>query len=423
MSARAGPDGKLSPADRRKYVLLGLPTLGLSLAGTMVRAYMPVFARELTQSRFVIGALVGGEGIVSLLLPAWVGAASDRVHTRIGPRFPFILLTVPITALALLFVPFGRSIGVLAIDTFVFYTAYYTCYAPYRALYSDIVPLTHGGRAQGIEGLFRGAGLGGALVGGALLIPLWRPLPFFVASAALVATTLVALLGLRRELKHEPAGTTRQSPLSRIWVLIHDYRQIRWFLVANVFWQVTEGGLKSFIVLYLRRGLGWSFSAGAAGMAVVGVGAVLAAPLAGKLADRYGAVRVMEALLVVFGVGLWAPTFSKSLAVLIPILPVLGLGGAMVYSLPYAVLMRIMPQRGHGAAAGLFDVSGGLGALVGPVATGAAIDALTPLFPSTHGYAAMWPVIGIATLLSIAFLRVGRVGDPNDQKLPKAATP
>jgi len=416
MSVRAGPDRKLYPAERRKYILLGLPTLGLSLTGTMLRAYVPVFARELTHSGLVIGAVVGGEGLVSLALPAWVGAASDRVDTRFGRRVPFIMASVPVIALALLFVPFGTSIAMLAIDVLVFYSAFYTCYAPYRALYSDIVPRTQSGRAQGIEGLFRGMGMGGGLVGGALLIPFWRPLPFFVASAVLVATTLVALFGLRRDVRHEPRGPARQSAVSQVWTLIRDHRQIRWFLLANVLWQVTEGGLRSFIVLYIRRGLGWSFRAGAGGMAIVALGAVLAAPLAGKLADRYGAVRVMEILLVVFGVGLWIPSFSKSLAVLLPVLPVLGLGGAMIYALPYAVLLRIMPHRSHGAAAGLFDVSGGAGALLGPIAAGAAIDTIGPLFRSTQGYAAIWPVIGTATLLSIVALRIGRVGDPDPRR-------
>lgn len=36
---------------------------------------------------------------------------------------------------------------------------------------------------------------------------------------------------------------------------------------------------------------------------------------------------------------------------------------------------------------------------------GAAIDLLHPIFRSTDGYAAMWPLIGTTTLLSIAFLK------------------
>lgn len=50
-------------------------------------------------------------------------------------------------------------------------------------------------------------------------------------------------------------------------------------------------------------------------------------------------------------------------------------------------------------------MSGGAGSLLGPQLTHAAIDAFHPLFSSTDGHAAMWPVIGTSALLSIAFLR------------------
>ncbi|WP_437328012.1 hypothetical protein [Sorangium sp. So ce381] len=69
-----------------------------------------------------------------------------------------------------------------------------------------------------------------------------------------------------------------------------------------------------------------------------------------------------------------------------------------------------MPARSHGAAAGLFDVSGGIGTLLGPALTGAAIDLLRPLFASTKGYAAMWLVLSASTLASVAMLRRARSG-------------
>jgi hypothetical protein len=55
--------------------------------------------------------------------------------------------------------------------------------------------------------------------------------------------------------------------------------------------------------------------------------------------------------------------------------------------------------------AGLFDVSSGVGTLLGPTITGVAIDLLRPLFGSTHGYGAMWPIVSVSVLASTAMLR------------------
>jgi hypothetical protein len=47
----------------------------------------------------------------------------------------------------------------------------------------------------------------------------------------------------------------------------------------------------------------------------------------------------------------------------------------------------------------------GLGLIVGPLAAGAAIDILEPYLSSTHGYAAMWPIVAIPVLAVIPLVK------------------
>jgi MFS family permease len=397
---------RLSGEERRLVWLLGVPSAGLSLALTVLAAYLPLLAHRFTSSRAVIGGLVGGEGLVAVFLPPWIGGLSDRVESRFGRRLPFLVATAPAAAIALVLIPSASSLPLMALEVFFFYLAYFTYLAPYRALYLDLVPQRASGRALGIQGILNAAGLGAALVGGGLLFELWRPLPYLVAAAALLLSTVVLVLGLSRLAGRaaEPERSPRSLP-EEIVALLRDHRSLRLFVVGNALLALAMGGLKTFVVLWLTHGLGKSMSFTAAMMAVVGAGAAAGALVTGKLADRYGTLRVLSLSLSVFGLGLLLPAFSSSLLLLGAVFPLIAFSGGAALVLPYALLMQMRFERSHGALAGLYDVSGGLGTLLGPAITGVAIDLLHPLFASTHGYAAMWPVLGVSTLTGIAVLR------------------
>ncbi len=390
----------LSKEERRLALLLGVPSAGLSVCLTVLSTYLPVLARRFTSSTAVIGSLVGGEGLIAVLLPVWVGALSDRTSTRFGRRLPFLIASAPVAALALCLVPFARSLLVMAAEVFLFYVAYFTYFSPYRALYPDLVPESESGRAQGVQGVFNGAGMGLALVGGGLL-DLWQPLPYLLAAGVLVVATTILVIGMRGGRK--PLDRDLSSSVG-VWTLLRRHSDIRAFVLGNALLTLGLGGLKSFVVLWLTEGLGKSMQFTAGAMMVVAVGSVVGALLSGKLADKFGVARVLGIALAGFGVGLAVGTFSKSVAVLGTAFPVIALCGGAAIALPYALLMRLSPSRSHGTVAGLFDVSSGLGTLLGPTLTGVAIDLLRPFFGSTHGYAAMWPVLSVSVLASAVLL-------------------
>ena len=69
-------------------------------------------------------------------------------------------------------------------------------------------------------------------------------------------------------------------------------------------------------------------------------------------------------------------------------------------TLAWGLLYKLMPDEDEGAIAGLATMTKGIGIVVGPLITGVAIDVLKGVFPTTHGYAAMWPVLSVPILLA-----------------------
>ena len=93
--------------------------------------------------------------------------------------------------------PFAHGYAQIFALISLFYVGYLVYYPPYQALFAELVPASHQGRAQGWQGVMRGLGLGVALVGGGLLLSVWTPLPFVLAAASVVlaTVTLVRAIG------------------------------------------------------------------------------------------------------------------------------------------------------------------------------------------------------------------------------------
>jgi MFS family permease len=399
-------EGEPAAQVRPLLVLLALPTFGLSLAISMLTTYGPVILIHLAHSPTTVGALIGGEGAFALVVPLASGAFSDRLPASpLGRRLPFVLLGAPLIAAALALLPFSPTVGIAAATVLAFFVGYYVYYPPYRALYADLLPRTLYARAQSGQAVARGAGLGIALLSGGLLLGVWQPLPFLIGAGIVVATTL-ALLPVFRLQSRCGNSTLPYRPGSLRQILLHN-SSLRLFGVVNALWEFSFAGLKSFIVLYIVRGLGRSPAVASAVIAVVAVAYIVGAPLAGWLADRYGLLRVLQLTSLIYGAGLLIGVVPHSLPPLLIGLPIVALAGAIVLTLPQALAFTLAPVGSEGAAAGLQDFSRGLGVVLGPIVVGAAVGASQSIFSSTDGYAIMWPVIGIPVLLA-AFL-LGRL--------------
>jgi MFS family permease len=356
---------------------------------------------KLTQSGTVIGTVVAGEGLLALALPLWIGKWSDKTESRLGGRLPYVIVGAPLACLALCVLPFVHSLVSISALVLAFYLGYFIYYPAYRALFPDLLPRERLGSAQGIQTMFREAGLTAALILCPLLFTWWAPLAFLLSGLTLAGLTLGFVLRLKQQAAAvRPASTEAQSLKS----LLLCNREVRRMLIANALWEFALGGLKTFVVLYVVIGIGKSAALASALMGIVAAVAVVAAPVAGKLGDRFGVVRVMRIALTVFAVGMLLPSMTRSLAVLLPAMPLIGFGGAVAMTLPYALIAEHLPQQNNGVGAGLYEFSRGVGSLLGPIATGAVIDLLGSVFKKTHGYGAMWLVCGVALFLSLPLL-------------------
>jgi MFS family permease len=392
----------LEAGEWRLLAVLGLPTFAYALATTIATTYLPIIARDFGATNVVVGLLIAVEGIMALLVALPAGTLSDR---RAG-RLPFVVWGTPPLVLALAAMGFVGSLSLALLAVVVFFAAYFLAYEPYRALYPDLVDDEIAGRSQSTQALWRGAGTIVAIAAGGVLLSLGKGLPFVIGAAVTAVAIVVFVVLVPRDGGGADGGRpgSLRDDARRVRELLATRGDLRAFMVANALWEAALGAMKTFIILYLTIGLG--VATGMAGV-VVAAGAIFigaATPLSGKLADRFGAIRVMRVSLLIYGLGLLVPFFVDDKIVVAAITPLVGFGGGVVMTLPYALLMPLMEGDDHGLTTGLYSLSRGIGTAVGPLVAGVAIGVLGGVFDGTKGYQAMWGVCAAAVLLSIPVL-------------------
>jgi MFS transporter len=142
--------------------------------------------------------------------------------------------------------------------------------------------------------------------GGGLLISISDPLPF-LAAAAIVAACMAAFAatGVRHRRGESSRGEADIVAVAvRIVDLIRCQRELQAFLIANALWELALAALKTFVVLYVTKTLGFSLAGSSGVIAAAALIVLVGAVVSGPLGDRYGRARVMRCLLALYGLGL-----------------------------------------------------------------------------------------------------------------------
>jgi len=417
----------VSGSDKRRLLVLGLPTFGMALSITTISTYLPVLASGREASTIEIGIIIGTEGLMALWLPIVAGRLSDRIRTPLGGRLPFVLAGTPVMIACLCAAGFVRSTFALALLVACFFAGYFVAYEPYRALYPDLIPDEQAGRSQSTQAAWRGLGTGLALASGGVLLSVALFLPFVLDAALLALSVAVFSWRLLSHRDREEDGVEQRddepvwTAFSRVFDLLREHQPLRMFVLANALWELALGAVKTFVVLYVTKGLGYGLGQASLIIGAVAVLILGGAVASGFLADRFGKLRVTEIALWVYGLSMLVPGLTTTPLLIVAALPFVAIGGGTIMSLPYSLLMPLMPEEEHGVLTGLYSLSRGLGVMVGPLLAGIAIGLGDSLFSSTQGYAATWWVAGLAILLSIAPLRRLRADRTGRRELVSAA--
>ncbi len=373
-----------------KIFLLGFGFFGVSVIWGVYNAFVPLFlANTFLLPPAMIGFFMTLDNLAALFIQPPVGAWSDRLHTKIGRRMPFILIGAPISALAFAFIPVAAKLGVLPI--FVVCTsglllsmAFWR--TPVVALMPDITPSEKRSPANGIINLMGGVGSIISFLGGAALYKLNPAFPFWLGSILVILAAVLVLIFVREPKLPPPAKTGEADKQPGMWrslnEILHDPdRSALRILLAILFWFIAYTAVEAFFTLYANKHLGLEAYQGAALLGQLSLFFVLFALPAGYLGARIGrritiliGIALMALLLIIIffvPVAILTTPLTKlpvlgSVFVISVFLMIAGIAWACINinSLPMVVDMTV-PEK-IGTYTGLYYLFSTLAAIIGP---------------------------------------------------------
>jgi MFS family permease len=424
----------------RKYLgltfLIGFGFFTMGLMDPLYDTYVPVFLGKYISSNALIGFIMTIDNIFAIFLIPVVSVWSDNTRTRIGRRMPFIIVTLPLTALAFSGLPYAAyaSLGGLIALIFALNVFKQSARGPVVALMPDTIPGEFRSEANGVINTMGGIGtiLGTIALARLMNVKATLPilgqtqdrLPFPVAGLFVVLATILVFAFVRERSSDEQAAEEKVPVFKSIkGIAGQKDKSALWILLSLFFWFLGYQGVLPFIGKYCIEILGTSKGSAALPAGMVGIAYAIFAIPSGYVAHRIGrrkAIRtallvLMTLLVVMTAFGPITASFGAAarFGLFLGVMFVFGMFWVTVITNSFPMLWQMATFGTMGIYTGLYYTFSQVAAITSPPITGGLIDAVG--YPGIFAFA--------AACMFVAFLIMGKVtkGEPAEKPAGKAA--
>ena len=363
---------------------------------------LPVFVRSFGVGYAEVGAVVSAFALMRLVASPFVGRLIDLMGERVvlAVGIGIVAVSSGLVGIAGDYPHLLILRGVGGIGSAMFTVAAMT-------LLLGSTSAAHRARAVGFyQGGFLIGGMTGPAIGG-LLATISLTAPFFFYAGTLAIAGLVGLVLLRpriRPVDGRAAGDedaeSSAHPLVPLSDVLRDAR-FRAACLANFAQGWNSFGVRSALipVIVVEVIKGPSSFTGIA-FAIAAVAQTLALGPAARFIDRAGRKPAMVLSLAASAALTVAISFTGDIVTLTILLSLYGVVSAFLGIAPAASVGDVVGRRG-GRSIAIFSMSSDIGAIVGPLAAGALVDAFS--FPIAFGVGAVFFVV--ASLYSLRMPR------------------
>lgn len=375
--------------DYKKTMIIGLGFFTVSIIWGIYNIAMPLYLQDLGLSGVAVGSVMTIDNFFALIFLPLFGALSDRTSTRYGRRMPYLLIGIPLSAVAFFIIPFAKHVLLLLMITVIAMNFFMSIYrAPTVALMPDFTPRFLRSKANGVINFMGGIGAVITFLIGGFLFDINEIYPFAAGALILIVTIILMYI-----LIHEPEKPTEDkaeeqregdAEKSKGMVL-----SLIFLLIAIFFWFTGYNAVETFFSTYAGAVLGLGKSQSSFMLAVFSGFLVAFAIPSGFIATKIGRKKT-----ILIGITILAIIFAGMIyvrdAMLIYIMLALGgIGWALVNINSYPMVVEMTSNKGIGKYTGYYYFFSMLAAIVSPIFFGFLKDMLGDAFLFIYSALAM----------------------------------
>ena len=419
----------------KRTILVGLAFLSICAFWQMYDSIVPlILTKTFHMNETFSGAIMAADNILALFLLPFFGKLSDKCHTKLGRRTPFILGGTAAAVILMNILPYAdnhEKLLLFVIPLGLLLIAMGTYRSPAVALMPDVTPKPLRSKANAIINLM--GALGGVFTLGVtgLLVHAGATgrndyTMLFLAVSLLMAISVIVLVLTVRENKlaaevaametdeeKEAEAEEKKESGKAFGELAPDVRRSLWLILFSVaFWFMGYNAVTSAFTRYMQVQWGYDIKAASLCLMVATVGAVLSYLPVGILSSKFGRKKLIQAGVILLAVCFaTAGLFTAFHPAVYVVFALVGVAWAMINVNSYPMVVEISKSGDVGKYTGYYYTFSMAAQIITPILSGLLLEHV--------GYQTLMPYATVMVAISFVTISLARHGD-NKPEPPKS---
>lgn len=419
----------------KRTLLVGFAFLSICAFWQLYDNVIPLILKNTFHMKdSLVGVVMAMDNVLALFLLPFFGKLSDKCHTKLGRRTPFILGGTAAAVILMNILPYAdnhEKLLLFVIPLGLLLIAMGTYRSPAVALMPDVTPKPLRSKANAIINLM--GALGGVFTLGVtgLLVHAGATgrndyTMLFLAVSLLMAISVIVLVLTVRENKlaaevaametdeeKEAEAEEKKESGKAFGELAPDVRRSLWLILFSVaFWFMGYNAVTSAFTRYMQVQWGYDIKAASLCLMVATVGAVLSYLPVGILSSKFGRKKLIQAGVILLAVCFAAAGLFKAFhpAVYV-VFALVGVAWAMINVNSYPMVVEISKSGDVGKYTGYYYTFSMAAQIITPILSGLLLEHV--------GYQTLMPYATVMVAISFVTISLARHGD-NKPEPPKS---